>query len=981
MGIVFGTIIGFLASFFFYRVDPVFSAILGGSLGYLLQSVIHNRKLVESLENQLKLALNRINSLVNNTPSKTHIQEKPETVSNETSNEDVHYPVAEKSEASKATQNEESSVTLPPETIPEPKPKSGYVVSSATNNKVIIDKSVFSPKPKAEPNKLEIASKYLSNFFTGENAVLRIGIIILFLGIAFLLKYAAENSMFPVWLRLVAVSIGALVLFWLGWRLKDKRESYALGLQGAAIGILYLDIMGALKLTDLLPPVLGFILLIAVCAFSAILAITQNSKTLATMGAIGGFLAPILASTGGGKYYLLFSYYLLLNSGILAIAWYKTWRSLNLVGFFFTFSIGLAWGIRDYQADIFWNIEFFLLAFFIQFLLIAILFAIKQPSEHKAYVDGTLVFGMPLLVFALQTYLLKTLPQPYEFGMAFTALGLAVTYIYISLLFTKSKSRNYALFSEATLALGVMFATLTIPLALNNGLWTSAAWALEGSALLWLGTRQNRMAPRLFGIGLQFLAGFAFLIHVFKIKIDFLSVFINHLPQASTNINATTTLPVINSLYLGCLIIVIAGLIASYILNQNKTKVSSWEHGSSPFILIWALIWWFASGINEVQVFTADRFTISYALIFLMASCLGFYFLAKKLSWSHLKLISHLAPIALVFSLLFILGRAVFVSNAHPSSYHGFIGWPVAFILFYVLFFVKEKHETDCNTKYHHTVATLILLAVLFWEIVSQANQWLSTNLSWNSQTWLLFTVGATLTLFVAMLIYFGKRISWPFKAQKTAYLQYIPGITLIAGVVWISHATFFTTANPAPLKYVPLINPIELCQAFMILTAIAWYQTLKKNHVYKLGSRSKIFLPRIIGVLLFLWFNAMLVRTLGHWGEVPFDLREMMHSSLAQATFSMAWTLLALFTMFYATRKIYRGIWMGGAIILVLVIAKLFLVDLANIGTLGRIISFIGVGTLLLLIGYLSPLPPKPKSTDDSNTEESNAMQNEMKQ
>jgi len=48
------------------------------------------------------------------------------------------------------------------------------------------------------------------------------------------------------------------------------------------------------------------------------------------------------------------------------------------------------------------------------------------------------------------------------------------------------------------------------------------------------------------------------------------------------------------------------------------------------------------------------------------------------------------------------------------------------------------------------------------------------------------------------------------------------------------------------------------------------------------------------------------------------------------------------------------------GAALLALVVAKLFLVDLAQVGTVERIVSFIGVGLLLLLIGYLAPVPPR---------------------
>jgi uncharacterized membrane protein len=63
---------------------------------------------------------------------------------------------------------------------------------------------------------------------------------------------------------------------------------------------------------------------------------------------------------------------------------------------------------------------------------------------------------------------------------------------------------------------------------------------------------------------------------------------------------------------------------------------------------------------------------------------------------------------------------------------------------------------------------------------------------------------------------------------------------------------------------------------------------------------------------------------------------------------------------MVAATRLQRRGPWMFGAALLGAVVVKLFLVDLAGLGTVARILSFIVVGLLMLLIGYLSPLPPR---------------------
>lgn len=111
---------------------------------------------------------------------------------------------------------------------------------------------------------------------------------------------------------------------------------------------------------------------------------------------------------------------------------------------------------------------------------------------------------------------------------------------------------------------------------------------------------------------------------------------------------------------------------------------------------------------------------------------------------------------------------------------------------------------------------------------------------------------------------------------------------------------------------------------------------------------------------------NAILTRTLHHWGGIPFTANAMMHSKIAQSAFSIFWTVLALGATVLATRwssrVVYsRAVWMTGAGLLAVVVAKLFIVDLS--GGVERVVSFIVVGLLMLAIGYLAPLPPKARS------------------
>ncbi|WP_191864299.1 DUF2339 domain-containing protein, partial [Pseudomonas viridiflava] len=111
-------------------------------------------------------------------------------------------------------------------------------------------------------------------------------------------RYATEGMVVPIEARYAGVAASALALLGLGWWLRLRNAPYALMLQRAGIGVLYLTVFAAMKLHTLLDPTLGFGLLVAITAFSAVLALTQNSLALACAGALGGFAAPLLASTG-----------------------------------------------------------------------------------------------------------------------------------------------------------------------------------------------------------------------------------------------------------------------------------------------------------------------------------------------------------------------------------------------------------------------------------------------------------------------------------------------------------------------------------------------------------------------------------------------------------------------------------------------------------------------------------------------------------
>ena len=216
------------------------------------------------------------------------------------------------------------------------------------------------------------------------------------------------TSACPIEARLAVIAGAALA----GARLRLARAratpAFGLSLQGGALGVLLLTVFAAFRLYAPVAAGLAFALVVVLVAGSALLAVLQNNMALAVLGFLGGYLAPVLISTGSGNHVALFSYYAVLNAAVFAISWRQSWRLLNLIGFVFTFGVGAAWGDELLPAGVVLRrVEPFLILFFVFYIVIGLFYVLRQTEHRRPWVDGTLVFGTPLVAFPLQAAMLK----------------------------------------------------------------------------------------------------------------------------------------------------------------------------------------------------------------------------------------------------------------------------------------------------------------------------------------------------------------------------------------------------------------------------------------------------------------------------------------------------------------------------------------------------------------------------------------------
>ncbi len=993
------------------------------------------------------------------------------------------------------------------------------------------------------------------DWITGGNIFVRVGILILFMGMTFLIRYAIGENMVPIEVRLATVGAVAIALLVWGWKQRDKKANFALVVQGGGVGLLYLTIFASFSLYRVLDSTTAFAILGVIVVLAAILAVKQDAKSLALFAAVGGFLAPILTSSGSNNYVGLFSYYTLLNLGIFAVAWFKSWRILNLTGFVFTFAISGIWGVLSYQPEFYGSTQPFLIIFFLLYVGISTLFALRQSINFRDTVDSSLVFGTPLLVFGMQCELVGD----FEYGIATSAFALAAFYLVTSFVLWKTFSTRLSLLCETFVSLAVIFATLAIPFAIDGSL-TGSVWAIEGAGILWVSIRQQQYYRRLFAVLLMFAAG---AITGWEIIFSGQSLFYDK-PEFVNSAFISTTLIAISAAigawllswsfdgkrsleanleyallaystavllagfevqilafglynshgHVLALLSVVTGTLYHLGAKKLKWKMANWmslgffallipaamlsfthqlrlseyngyllwpvamialfyalknirevliRHfsviihlvaaGLLALLLFWEGIWQLLLGFSLLSVVfckVSERFDwrelrycsilflpvlvlcfisgvghdgnlvtlssigseyypplqpggmlwpLAFAtyfylllknpgiggrflvyfylcgalLIAMMLLWLGLwtlllgatvlcwlaYYLAWQFQWAEMRLLSKLLfPLMVIVPIVGLANGVVdpvrLISlnlDFQLSPRSGFFLWPLAFATLYLMFWLSEKEKQPARDL-THALSCLFLVGMATWEISRLGIALVPFSNAWH------LAVLPIVGMFAIKLILQAQR--WPFNRYREGFENYaLP--PLAAGTVLWSLLQFTSSGRDNPLVWIPLLNPLD---AMLCLIIYGWV-TQGRDKLNAWFSLSAQHAGIILAGFLFLWVNVEIFRFVHHWTGVSWDLGRLIQADLTQTLMSLVWALLGLAGTFLAARRKHRQIWIISAVLLAVVVLKLFVIDLSAQDTIERIVSFTGVGLLLTFVGYFSPIPPKSDTAD----------------
>ena len=319
------------------------------------------------------------------------------------------------------------------------------------------------------------------------------GAITVIVGVGFFLKYAYDNWLIGPLGRALITTVGGVVALVAGE--VTRRRGYELvakSVTALGFALLYAAVFSAYRFYGLIDSTPAFGLAILVTAAAMLYAVSLNEVVIAFLSLLGGFLTPLIVSTGENLPMPLFGYVLVLSVGAMLCAYYRKWRAVNILAFICTFSLYTAWFEKFYrpQARAVEGVPEqmaiamgWLGVFFAVYLIMPILYElVKKVKADKE--DVLCVLANAAVTFY---YLCMILFDEFRTQLAFCAVGLCLIHLAMMAV-VSTRCRNDVDLRVGLLAIALFFLTIALPLYFKMYA-LAMAWAAQGAILAVIGLR------------------------------------------------------------------------------------------------------------------------------------------------------------------------------------------------------------------------------------------------------------------------------------------------------------------------------------------------------------------------------------------------------------------------------------------------------------------------------------------------------------
>ncbi|WP_149693043.1 DUF2339 domain-containing protein [Chitinophaga sp. CF418] len=327
--------------------------------------------------------------------------------------------------------------------------------------------------------------------FIGENLFNKIGIAILVIGIGFFLKYAIDkNWINEIGRTFIGIVCGG-ILIGVAHRLRKTFTAFSSVLVGGGVAVLYFSITIAFQQYHLIGQTLAFIMMVLITAFTVVLSLSYDRKELAVLAILGGFSSPLLISTGAGNAAVLFTYILILNVGMLILAYYKKWNIVNIISYIATVLLFGSWLSFSIQQAATKPVPYvtglvFATLFYIVFFLMNVINNLRQRVGFKAG-EILILLSNTFLYYAAGMIILSHIHGGVFQGL-FTACMAVFNFIFAYSLYRNQHADRNLIY--LLIGLTLSFLSLAAPVQLK-GNHITLFWAAESVLLLWLYQRSQ----------------------------------------------------------------------------------------------------------------------------------------------------------------------------------------------------------------------------------------------------------------------------------------------------------------------------------------------------------------------------------------------------------------------------------------------------------------------------------------------------------
>ncbi|WP_294332724.1 DUF2339 domain-containing protein [uncultured Chryseobacterium sp.] len=315
--------------------------------------------------------------------------------------------------------------------------------------------------------------------FLKQNALTIVGIFTLVLGIGYFVKYAIDKNWIGETPRVGIGFLAGAVIMGIGHFLRRNYAVFASIITGGGIAVLYFTVTIAFREYQLFSQGAAFMVTCCITLLCILLSYYYKSEILNIFSLFGGFLAPLMISSGESNYLFLFAYLTVLNIGMLAVVFLKSWKSVGWISFILTGIYLASWTAEKTEML---SVYFYIITYIIFYL-----FALQNYFKKNlllpydilmlVLINFTCIIGL-VYIFEMLQY------EPVIiFPVIFALVNLILLYKEYS---AKKFGTSYSVFAGITVSL----ITAAVALQFKAHLITSV-WAIEATLLLFIWKKTN----------------------------------------------------------------------------------------------------------------------------------------------------------------------------------------------------------------------------------------------------------------------------------------------------------------------------------------------------------------------------------------------------------------------------------------------------------------------------------------------------------